>query len=444
MKMGRLAAVVLAPLLLGALAGPALVNDDAGWCWFQDERAIFIGGRLIAGSVAAGVHDRSRRGNVEASSLDLATGKVDRFVLHPNLQLDDHDAPALLELPDGRILAVYAGHGLDRKIRSRVTLRSGDINAWEPERGLTLPPLAGAVSYSNLYRLADEGGRIYDFYRGKGWDPNVITSDDLGASWRYAGQLLTGPGRPYVRYASNNRDTVHFVCTEQHPRDFDNSLYHGYLRGGRVYDSFGKEVGELGGRPVAPEALTRVFQGGPDNVAWPSDVNLDSEGRLYVVYSVQKDGAGKPQGFGGMDLRYRYAWFDGRTWHDHEVAFAGSRLYAGEDDYTGLISLHPRALNTVYFSANADSRTGAPLVSAADGQRHYEVFKGTTADGGTNWTIEPVTRDSVEDNIRPNVPPGGPEAGAGGSPGGALIWLRGKLTSYINYDLEMVALVPAP
>ena len=300
--------------------------------------------------------------------------------------------------------------------------------------GLT-PPDRQPTSYTHLFRLADEGGRIYNFYRGKGWDPNVMTSDDNGQTWRWAGQIATGPGRPYVRYASDNQATVHFILTDQHPRDFDNSLYHGYLRGGKLYDSFGKEVGTLD-NPPAPSAYTTIFAGKPDAVAWGADINLDAQGRPFVVYSVQVDGAGKPKGTGGMDHRYRYAWFDG-TWHDHEVAFAGTRLYAGEDDYTGLICLNPQALGTVYFSSNAGPKTGAPLMSAADSQRHYEIFKGVTDDGGATWKIEAITKDSTQDNIRPNVPIGGP-------PGAALLWLRGKLTTYANYSLEMVAQIPAP
>jgi len=431
------AMVIISEIALARPGGgptlPMVINDDGGWCWFQDERAIFAGGKLWVGSVASGSHQLWRMGNVEIRALDPASGKINRFVLNHNLELDDHAAPSLLELPDGRILAVYTGHGIDRKIRSRVTLRPGDPAAWSGER-VYKPPSPGNTSYSNLYRLAQEN-RIYNFYRGQGWDPNVIISDDDGASWRYAGQLVTGPGRPYVRYASDNRNTIHFVCTEQHPRDFDNSIHHGYLRGGRIFDSSGREVGTLES-PPAPERLTRVFQGGPDNVAWPSDVSLDDQGRLYVVYSVQKDGAGKPPRHGGMDHRYRYAWFDG-SWHDYEVAFAGSRLYAGEDDYTGLISLHPQSPNTVYFSADVDPRTGEPLISSSDGKRHYEIFKGTTTDRGASWEFEAVTRDSAMDNIRPNVPLAGPE-------GSALLWLRGKMTTYINYDLEMVALTPAP
>jgi hypothetical protein len=36
---------------------PVVLNDDGGWCWFQDERALVVGDRLVFGSVAAGRRD---------------------------------------------------------------------------------------------------------------------------------------------------------------------------------------------------------------------------------------------------------------------------------------------------------------------------------------------------------------------------------------------------
>jgi len=39
---------------------PVIFNDDGGWCWFEDERVIVHAGKLVIGSVAAGVLRRSR------------------------------------------------------------------------------------------------------------------------------------------------------------------------------------------------------------------------------------------------------------------------------------------------------------------------------------------------------------------------------------------------
>jgi hypothetical protein len=148
---------------------------------------------------------------------------------------------------------------------------------------------------------------------------------------------------------------------------------------------------------------------------------------------VQVGSAGLPTGQGGDDIRYRYARWDGSAWRDYALAYAGRRLYSGEDDYSGLVAIDPRDVNTVFISTNSNPTTGAALVSAADGARHYEIFRGTTTNGGQSWQWTPVTRDSRIDNLRPIVPRPGP----GGRR--ALIWLRGTYRSYTDYQQELVA-----
>ena len=127
----------------------------------------------------------------------------------------------------------------------------------------------------------------------------------------------------------SGKGTVHFVGTEDHPRNLDNSLYHGYLRNGTVYHSDGARVGELSTSTEATIPtweLTKVFQGTPDNVAWMIDLELDRDARPYVLFSCQIDGRGLPRGQGGMDLRYHYARWDGTAWHSEEIAHAGTSL----------------------------------------------------------------------------------------------------------------------
>jgi hypothetical protein len=422
---------------------PVVLNDDGGWCWFQDERAIVAGGRLVFGSVAAGRHDPSRRGAVEATGVDLATGATTRFRLsatpvgRPGTH-DDHDAPAFAVRGDGRLLAVWAGHGFESRILSRVSTRPGDPSAWGEERAF-VPSPASRVTYSNLHRLAAEGGRIHDFFRGLDdrFKPSVAWSDDEGDTWTSGGVVIDVPAavrhRPYVKYASDGQGTIHLAYTEGHPRDVDNSVYHLLYRGGWLRLSDSTPVRSLAQGLREPAEGTRVFAGDPANVAWVLDLELDAEGRPLVAYSVQKDSAGLPPGQGGEDHRYRLARWTGRAWDDREIAFGGTRLYAGEDDYTGGVALVPGEAGTLFVSTNADPASGRPLRSAADGKRHWELYRGTTGDGGRTWRWEAVTRDSTSDNIRPVVPR---------SPGreAILLWLRGAYRSYTDYELEVVGL----
>lgn len=414
---------------------PIVLNDDGGWCWFQDERALVDGSRLIFGSVAAGVRDPERKGDIELTTYDLVTGETSRFELHDQLELDDHDAPALAVLPDGRYLAVYARHGSDRSVRSRASIRPEDTTEWSPEWVHEVDEAENGVTYSNVFMKPDfeGGGTLVNFHRGKDWDPNWLVSDDLGRTWSYGGQVLGGPGRPYLRYAFDERRSIHFIATEQHPRDFDNSIYHGIWRNGRVLRSNGKLAADKG-VVARPEDLTRVFEGGPERVAWTVDLEIDAGGNPYAAFSVQVDGAGLPGGEGGADHRYYYARWNGLAWTCHALAYAGSRLYAGEDDYTGLVALDPEEPDVVFISTDADPLTGEPLVSQADGERHHEIFRGETEDGGASWSWQAVTRDSALDNIRPVVP-------RSHGMTSALLWLRGTYRSYTDYDLAVVGLI---
>ncbi|MEZ5401834.1 MAG: BNR-4 repeat-containing protein [Bryobacteraceae bacterium] len=442
---------------------PKVLLRNGGWCWYQDERAIVAGNKLIFGSVAGSTRDGLDRGDIVAGWVDLDSGETGAAKLAAKFQSDDHDAPAFLELPGGRVLASFMTHGGGatqadtRAMHWRISTRPGDPAEWGPVRKADT---GGTISYANLFRLSSENGKIYNFHRRRsddspGNNPNYMVSTDGGESFRYGGRLLYWPtpeksdpkytgidgARPYLKYASNNEDTIHFVATEDHPRAYDNSIYHGYIFGGRVYRSDGAEVGPLGegGKTgIRPTDLTRVFEGAADRVAWTMDLHLDARGNPYTVFSVQTDGAAERSERGatsvGQDHRYWYARWDGSRWAAHEIAFAGTRLYPGEDDYTGLGALHPHDPDTVFISTNAEPESGRPLVSKADGKRHREVFRGVTSDGGRTWAWTPVTRDSAFDNIRPLVPIWKPGRTA-------LLWLRGEFRTYTDFSLDVVGLI---
>lgn len=413
-----------------ASSGPVIVfNDNGAWCWYQDERVIINDGKLIIGSVsnASGTGGSSRSGNVEVVEYDIdAGGPPIRTVLHANFQNDDHDTAAFLPLPDNRILAMYTKHLSDRLIRYRISLNPNDTTGWSSEIQLTRD---ANVTYSNVYRLSAENGgngRIYDFYRGENFNPNYIVSNDNGQTWSGNTWLIRKDGhRPYPRYTSNNVDRIHFTTTEAHPRDYNNSLYYGYIYQERIYAADGTLLHDLSTGPVAPESLTKLYQGGANNVAWTTAIRLDDNGYPYVAFSVQMNQSMN-------DLRYFYGRWDGSQWHVHEMAYAGSALYAAEADYSGLAALDPHNPNIVYISADVHPVTGQPLISSADGQRHYEIFRGTTTDMGASWQWKYITKNSTEDNIRPIVPQWDGRT--------LLLWLRGVYWTYTNYDMDVVGM----
>jgi len=384
----------------------------------------------------------SRKGDVNAIVHDMASGMTSIIELHNKLELDDHDAPAFLVRPDGRLLTLYAKHGTENHFYQHLST-ANDPTTWATEQTFT-PTASTQLTYSNPILLSAENNRVYDFYRGLdgSYKPSYAYSDDLGQTWHSGNVIVNVPSagtlqRPYARYVSNGVDTVHITYTEAHPRDYNNSIYHVYYKGGTLYHSDGTAIHPLTQGLATPDEGTRVFKGDADNVAWTIDIVLDpATAQPHMVYSVQLGSAGLPTGQGGNDMRYRYARWDGTAWRDHPLAYAGTRLYSGEDDYTGLAAIDPTDTSVVYISTNANPVTGAALMSAADGHRHWEIFRGNTADAGDTWQWTPVTMGSTEDNLRPIVV----SDGAGRK---VLLWLRGTYRAYTDYQQQVLMLILA-
>src|SRR5207248_9188268 len=112
--------------------------------------------------------------------------------------------------------------------------------------------------------------------------------------WKYGGRWLYGKGgySPYLKYADDGKGTIHFIATEDHPRNFDNSLYHGYVKNGAMFKTDGTKVGTLStstDTTVATWDFTKIYQGTPDSVADRKSTRLNSSHRTisYAVFCLK-------------------------------------------------------------------------------------------------------------------------------------------------------------
>ena len=162
------------------------------------------------------------------------------------------------------------------------------------------------------------------------------------------------------------------------------TAYHGYIEyepAGTygVYKSDGTRLGDLSQATTSPyhaSDFTPLLVGNtvsPTNGllmtrAWTTDVQLDSAGMPYAVFTARvNDNA--------SDHRFFYGRYTESGWQIHELAKAGGFLYSGENDYTGLAALDPADPNRLYISTKIDPRSDVALA-------RYEIFEGNTNNAG--------------------------------------------------------------
>jgi hypothetical protein len=401
-------------------------NSSGGWCWYQDERAIVDteNNKLIIGSVQSS--------QAHVVHWDLATGSGQKYTLDSSLPYtDDHDTAAFVKTKDGGIAAMWAGHRNDDL--SRYSYFNG--SSWSAKQNYNWGSNAGdGITYANMWYLGDT---IYSYVRSTDTSPNYLYSTDHGRSWNFGGRLTSTPQVGYVagyyKYWGNNEDRIDWLGTEAHPRDNNNSLYHGYVQNGRIYNSNGQVIdNDFTDRDAKDvTAYTRVFSAGSSvggvslNHAWNADLVRYEDGTIAAIWTARVVGSSSSD----PDKRLLYARFDGSSWRLTYLARAGTKLYDSEQDYTGLGALDPDNPEVIFISTPYDPRT-----DSGDFNGKKEIWKGVTCDNGVSFHWVPVTANSSMDNLRPIVP-------KWDGSHRALLWMRGTYNTAQSYDTAIVGLL---
>ncbi|UXP32038.1 BNR repeat-containing protein [Reichenbachiella agarivorans] len=372
------------------------ITDAGAWCWFSDPRAIYLHGDrsgVLTGWVKSD-------GSIEAALINPKTGDWQSQILYPQLEKDDHDNPAFVELPDQNYMAFYAKHVKQHLYYQHAS--TADSSLFDDP--ITYDPIdpkvlarypRGGVTYTNPYVLSKEDNRIYCMGRWTGFKPNIMWSDDLGQSFTKSKVFIAEEGfepsnRPYVKYYSDGKSRIHIIFTDGHPRNESlNSVYYAYYEAGAFWKADGSKICNIDQIPFAPEQATVVYQATTDSGrAWVYDIVADKKGRPTILYARYPS---------EEEHLYYYAQYDGKQWHDSFICNSGQwfpQTVDGQTEkephYSAGMVLHPRDPNTVYLS-----RSVAGV---------FEIEKWTTQNQGKDWSSTAMTSGSSKDNVRPYIP----------------------------------------
>ncbi|MBU0639901.1 MAG: glycoside hydrolase family 88 protein [Planctomycetes bacterium] len=377
-------------------------THDGAWCWFADPRAVHDD--KMQRTYAAWV---SGQGDVVVGMYDHQAGSIANTILHRALERDDHAAPSLLLLPDGRVRAFYSMHG-DTFMRTRVTQRPGDIGKWEPEQTLNLnnpdelkPGHPNAVCYSHPTLLSD--GELVLFWRGTNYKPCMAVSRDLGASFEKSYVAFESPNaeqhnRPYLKASCDDGEVIHIALTTGHPRDEShNSVYYCAFDGRAFRRANGSVIGTTNDLPLDPAECDVVYDGRiADARAWLWDVAGGPDRRPVIVYTRLPAET--------RHVYYHAAW-DGRQWVQRPITDGGAwfpRTPPGtlerEPHYSGGVILDHANTGQVYLAR--------PVLGV------FEIERWELSGSGAGWRHAAITSGSQYDNVRPvairNAPASGP------------------------------------
>jgi hypothetical protein len=401
---------------------------QGGWCWFQSPRAV-IGpnDRLWYGSSVGGYG--ARAGDVEVTAVDLGSGRVAERQVLGRTRVDDHSSPSVLMVGGDRPQVAWSTHARSNWIE--IGTAGGALQRITRPESMVSP--GRGVSYASAHLV---GGEHWMLYRGEQFSWNLLTSPD-GRKWTARG-LVVGPPpgghRPYVvAYSDGTR--LHLLATEGNPTEYRGTgvRYATIDADLTIRHNDGRYLGVVG-RPSGIASWSQLYAGrigsaeATDTDAWIADLAV-IDYRPTAILSVRDPWPSTGHRVG--KYRHRYLWARQRNsgeWTVEHLAWAGSELYAGQPDYTGLGALDASNPQRVVISTDVHPVTGVPLRSSADGRVHRELWEGYRPREGA-WTWQALTANSAVDNLRPVI--------AAGHGQKALLWMRGTYRHWTDFDTSI-------
>lgn len=399
-----------------------IVAADGAWCWFSDPRAVFHKGlkkRVYYGYI-------NSAGDVLISAMDIKTKAIQTYILHAKLQIDDHNVPAILFLPDGKIMTFYSEHG--GRFFIRKSKNAEDISAWEDERTVTFGMKEDDdLCYAHPVMLSGENNRIYMFYRidtGRkdglysSWGQYITYSDDGGMTWTKGQYYLNQKpfNNPiYMKISSDNTTRIDFVFTDGHPKIGPASVYHMYYEKGKFYQTNGNFIADVNHVPLQRENINKVYDVNVTNIkSWIWDIALDRKRRPVITYT---------QYPAETDHRYHYARWNGKKWLDEELCKAGGMITVlepgekvEEAHYSGGVVLDHNNPSNVYLSRQVNG-----IFEIEHWKRKHN-----------SWKISKITDKSAASNLRPYVVANYPHKNP------FVLWMNGLYNHYTRYKTAIL------
>lgn len=308
---------------------------------------------------------------------------------------DEHNAPSICVMENGRIVVVYTGHGANSTLHCRITRRPYDIFSFGPEQAIEC---SGSATYAQISENTRRG-ELWLFTRVNGVTWQFFFSRDGGQTWSVGRTFLASDAgglfyfdvrKQWIR-TEKGAGEQWFFALYGHPRiSRDHTIRAG------VFDS----DGTLRGMDGAP-AEVNLFADGQIDLNALSVVYASPEGTTVRLLAVSPTVPCRV-GFAPFELdkadtiRYHSAtWRDG-AWHvSAAIAPGGEFLAPGQMDgaqtYLGGMAYYYGVGEAGYERHGGLIDTNRIFIARCDGQaRVLESY--VSLDRGESYRLEETLR----------------------------------------------------
>ena len=251
-----------------------VVTNNGGWNWYVEPSGTHIQpGDSLATRYESGQYSSNNgyvfkedktymgwvedEGTIVVGEYNHNTDEYKRVVIHEFLEADDHNNPAVVVLPDGRIMIFYSKHTTENRMYYCVSKNPEDITEWNDWQYYycytEVENSTYNATYPSVFIVHDDEGIegndvIYVGWRGVHWKPTLAKfsiPDENGVVQTIMGQTQfanttynsgsyadggrsDGGRRPYTKYDYDfDRSLIYITFTANHPdNDVNNNIYY--------------------------------------------------------------------------------------------------------------------------------------------------------------------------------------------------------------------------
>lgn len=335
-------------------------------------------------------------GNIKVLEHNNKTSKNKIHNIRADYEKNEHAHPALLVLPDKRIMIIYSKHNMKNEFNYKITAKPWDLSELSSEKNIMISGNSEIkITYPAPFVFDNS---IYIFFRGLNWHPTVFkfTLPDEEGNIEFVDipkQIVQSTAkRPYVKYLLNGNKVYMAYTTGHAHSEYPNWIYFSIfdLDDYNLYDIKGNYLADINNMPFEisknmPDSPLIVDNtNNSRNVIW--DIALDNKENPIIAYVRISENEQK-------HIYYLAKW-DGEKWIQQKLADGGKYFHnikGVEETFSAGLSIDKNSPDIIWASLPRKGLFGTK----------YEIAK-ISVDENLNVTdTKFYTKNSYYNNIRP-------------------------------------------